>query len=87
MSVIAVAKRVGNLYYLECQENQCLTATTRRFGHLGEHGLTKLAKNRLIKRFNYDSSKGIGFCEPCMGVSTRKANFLQAALAVKNHLV
>ena len=95
MSVIAVAKRVGNLYYLECQENKSLTTTTmqskerlwhRRFGHLGEHGLTKLAKNRLIKRFNYDSSKGISFCEPCIGGKHQKSKFPTSSTRCKEPL-
>ena len=57
MNVMAVAKRVGNLYYLEYQENKSLGTMVQskerpwhhRFGHLGESGLVKLAKCGLIK--------------------------------------
>ena len=52
-NVIAVVKRVGSLYYLECKEDRSLGATIqskerlwyRHLGHLGEHGLIELAKN------------------------------------------
>ena len=52
-NVIAVRKRVGSFYYLECKEDQSLGATGqskerlwyRHLGHLGEHGLIELAKN------------------------------------------
>ena len=93
MNVTAVAKRVRNLYYMECQENKSLGAMVqskkrlwhRRFGHLGESGLVKLATCRLIKSFNCDSSKEI-FAKPVLGVNTKEANFLQGAVIVKNHL-
>ncbi len=33
----------------------------RRFGHLGEQNLRKLAREELVEYFNYDVSKSIGF--------------------------
>ena len=38
----------------------------RRYGHLGEQSLAKLAKGARIKCFDYDSSNEIGFCETCI---------------------
>ena len=94
MNVIAVAKRVGNLYYLECQENHSLSVMMqsnerlwhRRFGHLGENGLVKLAKSGLIKSFNYDSSKEIGFCETCIGGKHQRSKFPASSTRCKEPL-
>ena len=52
-NVIAVGKRVGSLYYLECKEDRSLGAVVQskerlwhhHFGYLGEHGLIELVKN------------------------------------------
>ena len=38
----------------------------RRYGHLGEQNLQKIAREKLVKRFNYDADKQIGFCETCV---------------------
>ena len=78
MKPIAVAMKVGRLYYLECGTN-CQQINTvenqsweskeqvwhRRFGHLEVRNLKKLAKDRLVDGFDYDESKEICFCESC----------------------
>ena len=92
--VIAVAKRVGNLYYLECEEKQNLSALVkskerlwhRRYGHLGEQSLTKLAKGGHIKCFDYDSSKHIGFCETCIGGKHQRSKFATSSTRWKEPL-
>ena len=81
--VIAVAKRVGNLYYLEYKRNQSINVAVqskerlwhRWYGHLGEQSLTKLANGALVESFDYDSSKEIGFCETCIGGKHRRSLF------------
>ncbi len=76
--VIAFATRVGNLYNLEhCQPKTQLANTAnkankeklwhRRYGHLGEQNLQKIAREELAEKFNYDPSNEIGFCETCVG--------------------
>jgi len=36
----------------------------RRFGHLRERSLQKLAKEKLVDGFNFDSSREISYCQP-----------------------
>ena len=38
----------------------------RRFGHLGERQLHELARKKLVHGFDYNPSKSIDFCEPCV---------------------
>ena len=94
MKVIAVAKRVGNLFYLECEENQSLSVVAqskerlwhRRYGHLGEQSLTKLAKGGLINSFDYDPSMEIGFCETCIGGKHQRSPFSTSSTRCKEPL-
>ena len=62
-TVIAFATRVANLYYLEfCRRGQQSNLAEegneklwhRRYGHLGENNLRKLAKRNLVDRFDYN---------------------------------
>ena len=74
--VIGFATRVGNLYYLEhCHKPQSVNNASsnnqeklwhRRFGHLGEQNLCRLARNKLVKSFDYNTRNSIGFCETCV---------------------
>lgn len=71
--VIAAATRVGSLYYLDCvvkpQVNvaQCKEVLWhRRYGHLGTQNLQKLARDKLVDNFDFDTSKDIDFCETCV---------------------
>ena len=83
--VIAFATRVGNLYHLEhCQKSQVVNVADkdskerlwhRRFGHLGEQNLQRIAREKLVKQFNYNSSKPIGFCETCIGGKHHRTPF------------
>ena len=97
--LIAVATKMGNLYYLQCKEvekNQQMNVVEkgtkerlwhRRYGHLGEKSLKKLAGKRLV---DYNISKEIGFCETCIGgtVSITKVIFRVLGVAVwKNYLI
>jgi hypothetical protein len=94
MKVTAVAKRVGNLYYLECKENQSLSAVAqsnerlwhRRYGHLGEQSLTRLAKGGLLTSFDYNSSNEIGFCEVCIGGKHQRRQFPTSSSRCKEPL-
>ena len=85
--LIAIATKVGSLYYLECTElnkvQQLSVAIKgskerlwhRRYGHLGEKNLKNLASNGLVNQFDYDASKEIGFCETCIGGKHHRSHF------------
>lgn len=84
--VIAFATRVGNLYNLEhCKPKTQLANTAnkankeklwhRRYGHLGEQNLQKIAREELAEKFNYDPSNEIGFCETCIGGKHHRSPF------------
>ena len=47
----------------------------RRFGHLNEQSLQKLAKKELVNRLDYDISSRVGVCEPCIGGKQSKEPF------------
>ena len=75
---VAVASKIGNLYYLNCEslQGQHVNSAThqsmenlwhRRFGHLSQRSLTTLKKDGLVRGFDYDTSQVIDFCEPCIG--------------------
>ncbi len=85
--VIAVASKTGSLYYLNCEplsDNPQVNAATstakenlwhRRFGHLGEKNLRNLANDGLVIGFDYDVSKNIDFCEPCVSGKIHRSSF------------
>jgi transposase InsO family protein len=83
--VIAFGTRVGSLYYLEfCRSQQQVHMVEeeskerlwhRRYGHLGEKGLRKLAKERLVQQFDYNATNDIGFCEACVGGKHQRGRF------------
>ena len=82
--VIAFATRVGSLYYLEvCRGSQQLNTVQefkerlwhRRYGHIGEHNLRKMAKHKLVEQFDYNSVNNIGFCESCIGGKHHRSSF------------
>ena len=83
--VIAFATRVGNLYHLEhCQKSQAVNVADkdskerlwhRRYGHLGEQNLQRMARERLVKQFNYDATNRVGFCETCVGAKHHRSPF------------
>ena len=71
--LIAVAKKTGSLYYLNCltciEKVNVVDQKTkemiwhRRFGHLGMQNLQKLVRSKLVRRFDFDASKKLDFCE------------------------
>ena len=83
--LIAVATRVGDLYYLNCcpgsQKAHLVVDETkediwhRRFGHLGTKNLQRLAKEKLVKGFNYDATQEINFCESCVKGKHHRSQF------------
>ena len=97
--VIAVATKVGSLYYLKCKElehNQQLSVVERegkerlwhcRYGHLGEKNLKKLVGKRLVDNFDYDVSKEIGFCETCIGGKHHRNPFQSTGGTCSNELL
>ena len=74
---IAFATRVENLYYLEyCRKRQEVNVAGskeklwhRRYGHVGEQGLQKLASGRTVRK------KSIGFCETCVSGKHHRCPF------------
>ena len=84
-TVVAAAKRIGRLYYLTCQSSQqqaCLATTGeteelwhRRYGHLGAHDLKKIAVEEMVVGLNYDTSKNMEFCEPCVEGKHHRTTF------------
>ena len=82
--IIGFATRVGNLYHLEHCRIQRVNLTDkkskeklwhRRFGHVGEQNLQRIARERLVRRFDYDLSNKIGFCETCVGGKHHRTPF------------
>ena len=84
--VVAVAVRVGSLYYLECLDSrqQVHTASVeetketiwhRRFGHLSAQNLQKLRRDQMVSGFDFDASKDIGFCESCVEGKHHRSQF------------
>ena len=96
MKVIAFATRVGNLYCLEfCRRTQQLNVVEkegkerlwhRRNGHLGEQSLQKLAKKKLVDRFDYDMTSNVGFCKPCIGGKHHRSHFETSTSQTKEPL-
>ena len=84
-SALLVLPRRGDLYYLSLSnDQQSLNVVTeknkerlwhRRYGHLSEHGLQKLAKKEMVDNFDYDASNKIGFCEACIGGKHHRSPF------------
>ena len=79
-NVVAIGSKVGNMYYLNYIDEQgtthaatiCSSGDTkeeiwhRHFGHLGMKNLLKLATDQLVNGLDYDATKDIKFCEPCV---------------------
>ena len=82
---IASSSKTGDLYFLNLsKDHQSLNVSAdknkerlwhRRYGHLSEHGLHKLAKKEMVDNFNYDTSNMIGFCEACIGGKHHRSPF------------
>lgn len=88
-SLVGVATKTGNLYYLDCKQCTHQINTTsvdqgheskeriwhRRFGHLGVGSLRDLVKNGLVTGLDYNVSKAITFCEPCVEGKLHRSQF------------
>ena len=88
-NVVATGSKVGNMYYLNCIDEQGTTHTAticssgdikekiwhRRFGHLGMKNLQKLATDQLVNGLDYDVTKDIKFCEPCVDRKHHRSSF------------
>ena len=86
--LIAIATRVGDLYYLNCHPRFQKSHTAadkrpgtkediwhRRFGHLGARNLQKLVKHKLVNGFDYNAAKEITFCESCVEGKHHRGHF------------
>ena len=84
--VVAVASKVGCLYYLDCESipNQQINSAShqskesmwhRRLGHLGQRSLCSMKKDQLVDGFDYDTSKEIDFCESCVSGKICRSSF------------
>ena len=84
--LVAVAVKIGELYYLKCSMNSVCTNAAeiqrskedmwhRRFGHLCARNLQQLAKENMVNDFDYDSSKEINFCQACVEGKLHKKPF------------
>ena len=84
--LIAKASKVGSLYHLDHQpyreQTNCAKSSEmkedvwhRRFGHLGGCNLQWLAREKLVDGFDYDASKELTFCEPCVEGKQHRSKF------------
>ena len=46
-----------------------------RYGHLGVKNLERLAKDHMVEGFDYNVSKNVVFCEPCIGGKQHRTPF------------
>ena len=85
-TLLAVATKVGNLYYLNCVMSQSGAAFTtqalpdanlwhRRFGHLGKNGIELLCKKRLVNGFHCGNENIDGVCENCCDGKIHRCSF------------
>lgn len=85
-NVTAFATKQGSLYHLKINRkyqesvNAAISESKerlwhRRFGHLNEQSLQKLVKKELVNQLDYNTSRKIGTCEPCIGGKQAKLPF------------
>eukprot|EP00794_Sanderia_malayensis_P006281 gene6281-7003_t len=82
---VAVANKVGGLYYLNVADGRQAAHTTvastnettwhRRYGHVGFKSLEILAANQLVNGFDYKKSQSSKFCEPCLNGKHSRSKF------------
>ena len=87
--IIAIAKKVGCLYYLDFQPIlECSNAVSnegtelsnemlwhQRYGHLGVQSLKRLANEDLVEGFNFDTKKDLEFCDACVQGKLHRCSF------------
>ena len=75
--VVAIASRVGSLYYLDRKVAECASVAEQslrskaalwhqRYGHLNMQSLQKLLRNKLVEGLDGDNLNGLNFCETCV---------------------
>lgn len=88
-NLIAVAEKKGDLYILKCTMYDhkvnavCNMSESkpdeniwhRRYGHLGADNMKLLVKDDLVEGLEYDVSKELKFCEPCVKGKSKKSPF------------
>ena len=83
--LIFIAKKKGELYFLDCDisnSEMCNSASCdvnnlwhKRYGHLCESNLEKLAKYELVTNFDYNTSSKINLCDSCINGKITRAHF------------
>jgi len=82
--LVAVACKLGNLYYLQYSNNKVNMAETvnlnediwhKRFGHLNAQSLKTMSLNDLVLGLNYDHSHKLSFCEACADGKNHRVKF------------
>ena len=98
---VAVATRVGDLYYLSCRPGSKKSHTAvekgpetredvwhRRYGHLGTRNLQKLANQELVNGFDYDvARRSISVSHVWKGNTTVTTSQPLVESAPRNHSV
>ena len=91
-NVAATGSKVGNMYYLNCIDEQGITHTAticssgdkkeeiwhQRFGNLVMKNLQKRATDQLVNGLDYNLIKDIKFCEPCVDGKHHRSSFPQS---------
>ncbi len=88
--VVATGKRVGQLYYLNCNEQPVSASMAglqgdglsskeqlwhRRYGHLGTQNMRKLVNQDMVTGLDCKMNKDVGVCEPCAEGKQHRAKF------------
>lgn len=86
--LLALATKVDSLYYLNCKRTtrsqQVIAVETqeykeslwhRQFGHLGVKNLQKLARDKMLDSFDFNTSSDPTFCETCVVDKHHKSQF------------
>ena len=84
--VVAIASRVGSLYYLDCEVTECASVAEQslrskaalwhqRYGHLNMQSLQKLLRNKLVEGLDGANLNGLNFCETCVKGKQAKSAF------------
>ena len=86
-NLIVVGNEYGDLYYLQCKYDYHINTVMKpnvktkenvwhgRYGHLGIDNLRLLAKKNLVDGFDFDVTKDLNFCEPCVKGKTHRSSF------------
>ena len=99
--LITVADKLGSLYYIRHVESKDHVYTVvrkendpvsreelwhRRFGHLNEKSLQKLANEKMVEEFDFCTTKHLALCESCLKGKQCRAPFSPSARKAKETL-